>query len=99
MTPQQLNAWREAMGLNATEAAAKLGVSRQTWYTWARGDTPVPAAVEMACKYLTMMRDKPHTKLSKTALEALQNPVPLPTPQPTDDFVFAAPFAGPPGLS
>jgi DNA-binding XRE family transcriptional regulator len=85
MKADEFMRWRDGMGVTVAKAAEMLGLSRQTMYTYLRGDVPVPRAVELACAALELgVRSYP--------------PAPLPSPSswPTPG-VLAAPFAGPPG--
>lgn len=41
----KLRCWRLAEGLSVVAAAARIGVSRQTWHAWERGDNIPPGAM------------------------------------------------------
>lgn len=58
MTPQQLKAWRKAMGLKQKEAADRLGLKKRVIQYYERGHrdgkkVQVPKAVELACYALS----------------------------------------------
>ena len=85
MTGDQLTRWREFMGLSVTRAAAMLGVSRATYYSWAKGSVPIPKIAELACAALSLgVRSYPPVDSSSSV-------------RPDPSVVLAAPFSGPPG--
>lgn len=93
MTAAQFNEWRQAMGLTVAQAADRLGVSRQTANTWARGETAVPRPVVLACAAL----QAGITGYSAKASTRRSRPSPMAAPA-EDPFVLCAPFSGPPGM-
>ena len=50
MTPESFLAWRERMGLNAVQAAAAIGCTRDTIRRYERGGTPIPRYIALACR-------------------------------------------------
>lgn len=52
MTPADLTAWRDRMGLNQTRAAIALGISRNALIAYESGKQPAPQYVELAAKWL-----------------------------------------------
>ncbi len=52
MTPTDLAAWMNRLGLNKAQAAASLGIARTTLDRYLSGDKPIPRAVELACSAL-----------------------------------------------
>ena len=52
MTPADLRAWRHRLGLFQREAALRLDVSLRCWVAWERGETRIPLAVKLACRWL-----------------------------------------------
>lgn len=54
MTPTDLKAAREALGLSQTAMAERLGVPRNTWHRWERGLLPVqhPTILRLALERL-----------------------------------------------
>jgi transcriptional regulator with XRE-family HTH domain len=86
MTGEQLQQWREHQGLSVVKAAQMLGVSRNAFYLWTRGEQPVPKAVELACAAITLgVRSYPPSDDSSAVSKSAES------------FVLAAPFSGPPG--
>ena len=49
MTPADFIAWRERLHLNRVEAAAMLGMSRNTVTAYEQGRTAIPLYVALAC--------------------------------------------------
>lgn len=52
MSGEQLRAWRERLGYNATKAAEALGCHRNAIAGWESGKHPIPKYIELACLYL-----------------------------------------------
>jgi len=57
MSPASLAAWRKRLGLNKTEAAAALGLSRNAYSAyeagrWAGRLRPIPIYIALACQAL-----------------------------------------------
>lgn len=48
MTPASLQAWMTRLGLNRTEAASALGISRNSLQAYLEGRAPVPRTVALA---------------------------------------------------
>jgi DNA-binding transcriptional regulator YiaG len=46
MSPDEIRATRERLGLTQTEAAQRLGVSENTWARWERGELGIHPARE-----------------------------------------------------
>ena len=49
MTATSLNAWRERLGLNKSEAALRLGLARNTYAAYEEGRAEIPLYVALAC--------------------------------------------------
>jgi len=49
MTGEDFINWRKSLGINRLEAAAMLGMSRNTVTRNERGDTPIPDYIAYAC--------------------------------------------------
>jgi transcriptional regulator with XRE-family HTH domain len=49
MTPATLLAWRERLGFNQSEAARRLGCSRNAYLNWETGRSRIPLYVALAC--------------------------------------------------
>lgn len=49
MTGDDFINWRKSLGINRLEAAAMLGMSRNTVTRNERGDTPIPDYIALAC--------------------------------------------------
>lgn len=52
MTPADFARWRELMGLNRTQAAGALGISRNMPAKYEAGTAPIPITVALACAAL-----------------------------------------------
>jgi transcriptional regulator with XRE-family HTH domain len=52
MTPQDFTRWRELMGLNRTQAAEALGISRNMPAKYETGAAAIPKPVALACAAL-----------------------------------------------
>lgn len=52
MTPADFARWRDLMGLNRTQAAEALGVSRNMPAKYEAGTAPIPLTVALACAAL-----------------------------------------------
>ena len=88
MTGDQLKQWQTHQGLSVVKAAQMLGVSRNAFYVWTRGEQPVPKAVELACAAITLgVRSYPPSSEESAAMAS----------KSAESFVLAAPFSGPPG--
>lgn len=57
MTPDEIRAARERLGLTQAEAAEKLGVAENTWARWERGELGIHPARERDLQRLA--RSKP----------------------------------------
>lgn len=57
MTPDALFVWRMAHQLSKREAAAALGVARNTYRAYEMGKYPVPKYIALACAALTERSD------------------------------------------
>ena len=57
MTPDELRAKRESLGLNQTEIAERLGVPRNTWWRWESGQLAVekPTILALALDHLAWL--------------------------------------------
>ena len=53
MTGEEFIAWRKSLGINRLEAAAMLGMSRNTITRNENGLTPIPDYVALACMALS----------------------------------------------
>jgi DNA-binding XRE family transcriptional regulator len=53
MTPEDLYAWRIGQNLSKRQAAAQLGVARNTFRSYETGKYPIPRAIWLACQMLT----------------------------------------------
>ena len=101
MTPEQLTTWIAHMGISVSKACEMLGISRQTAYTWLRGEAPIPKAAELACAALTLgVRSYPLPERLNAPGADSGPPGAASEPEldPGVEFVLAAPFSGPPGL-
>ncbi len=49
MTPTELKSWQQEMGLNDTQAAKQIGVSRQGYTNYINGTTRIPGMLGYAC--------------------------------------------------
>ena len=49
MTPTDITAWMNRLGINKSQAAASLGIARTTLDRYLSGDKPIPRVVELAC--------------------------------------------------
>jgi DNA-binding transcriptional regulator YiaG len=58
MTPADLVAWRERMGLSKSAAAAALGCHRNALANWEKGAYPPPPYIALACDALEAARGK-----------------------------------------
>ena len=54
MTPSDLTSWRLALGLTVKAAGEALGLSLSTVQRYEAGSLPIPLAVHLACRYLTL---------------------------------------------
>lgn len=52
MTPASLIAWRERLGLNKSEAARRLGLSRNGYNAYETGARRIPLYIALACAAL-----------------------------------------------
>ena len=52
MTPDTLTAWRSRLGLNRSEAAVALGLSRNGYTRYETGKAPIPLYIALACAAL-----------------------------------------------
>lgn len=52
MTAQSLTAWRSRLGLNKSEAAKRLGLSRNALEAYERGTRRTPLYIALACSAL-----------------------------------------------
>jgi DNA-binding XRE family transcriptional regulator len=52
LTRQEFQIWRVNLGMNKTEAADALGVSRNMPLKYEDGSVEIPRYIELACKYL-----------------------------------------------
>jgi DNA-binding transcriptional regulator YiaG len=52
MTANEFNKWQSEMKLKRTEIATLFEVTPNTIGNWKNGFSPIPKAVEMACKFL-----------------------------------------------
>ena len=50
MTPTDITAWMNRLGINKSQAAASLGIARTTLDRYLSGDKPIPKLVELACR-------------------------------------------------
>ena len=53
MTPTDLIAWRQRLGLNKSEAAASLEITRATYRRYERGEAEIPRTIALACAALS----------------------------------------------
>ena len=53
MNPISLTAWRNRLGLNKTEAASALGLSRNAYAGYETGITRIPLYIALACAALS----------------------------------------------
>jgi DNA-binding XRE family transcriptional regulator len=49
MAPTSFAAWRERLGLSKTDAALKLGLSRNAIIKYENGESDIPEHVALAC--------------------------------------------------
>lgn len=49
MRSNDITAWRNSLGLNRTQAAKHLGISRRALFNYESGVRPIPRAIELAC--------------------------------------------------
>jgi DNA-binding XRE family transcriptional regulator len=49
MTATSLIEWRERLGLNKSEAALRLGVSRRAYGAYEAGENRIPLYIALAC--------------------------------------------------
>lgn len=56
MTPASFTAWRATLGLSQAEAANSLGVVKSTIQRYEAGSLPIPLAVQLATRYLLVLR-------------------------------------------
>lgn len=54
MNGLELRKWRELLGYTQQDAADEFGVTRATIQNWEYGITPVPVAVHLASRHLTL---------------------------------------------
>lgn len=52
MTPKSLTAWRDRLGLNKSQAAKALGLSRNGLEAYEKGRTRIPHYIALACAAL-----------------------------------------------
>lgn len=52
MTPASLSAWRSRLGLNKSEAARRLGLSRNALEGYESGQRRIPLYIALACSAL-----------------------------------------------
>lgn len=69
-----LRKWRRMLRYNQIEAAERLGVNRSTIHHWENEHTPVPQAVDLACKELTR-RWKQRPEFGPVALVYADKPI------------------------
>jgi len=62
MTPASLIAWRDRLHLNRVEAAAALGISRETLRFYEAGKHPIPRYIALACAAVALGIE-PHGQL------------------------------------
>jgi transcriptional regulator with XRE-family HTH domain len=70
MTPQELVRIREGMRWTQTEAAAKVGVSMNTWARWERGEVQPHPLRERDLQRLLRQAEKRAAKRAATAIGA-----------------------------
>lgn len=56
MTPDQIIAWRNGLGLNRSQAAAALGLARNTLAAYEAGRARIPLYIQYACLWLAAHR-------------------------------------------
>lgn len=52
MTPAELIAWRERLGLSELAAAKALGTPAGTYRNWEDGRRRIPGAIAVLCRYI-----------------------------------------------
>lgn len=57
MTPEQLMAWRHTLLLSKRQAAAALGVARNTYRSYEMGRYPIPRYIWLATVQIATSRD------------------------------------------
>lgn len=55
MTKEELRQRRVALGLTQEKLAHALGITRQTVYSWERGDTKIPGFLQLAMDQLEQL--------------------------------------------
>ena len=54
MAPASFTSWRLSMGFSPQAASDALGVHMRTIQRYEAGSLPIPLAVHLACRYLTL---------------------------------------------
>jgi len=52
MTPADLTAWRNTLGISNAEACRRLGIAPNTWTAYEQGRSAIPRYIALACAAL-----------------------------------------------
>ena len=72
MTGEDFINWRKSLNINRLEAAAMLGMSRNTVTRNERGDTPIPDYIALACMAISCGLDPWKSEGSAEIAEAVR---------------------------
>jgi transcriptional regulator with XRE-family HTH domain len=53
MTPADLTAWRNSLGISRAEACRRLGIAPNTWTAYQEGRVTIPRYIALACAALS----------------------------------------------
>ena len=95
ITPQQLDEWIRWMGVNKTKAAALIGVTRMTIYSWLEGRHPIPSWLGLVLTALAHGFREYHLPHGPQPIDNAL--IEIEEPEDDEHVVLAAPGFGSPG--